>query len=133
MQTPSIYRDLRPTLILLFCLGFDIFPKSANRSLLKFIRRIINILQYMFLSCIWLNSLLYRLYNAWLMMIALTSLVEGGKIFSFCENYIKINTFLAQLMIYFSYTAFDLVVIVLMLRLCRSGTSFQVFFCHFLF
>jgi hypothetical protein len=60
---PTIYRSLCPTLILLFCLGFDLFPKIHNKSItLRICRRFINILQYVFLLSIWLMGVTFRLF-----------------------------------------------------------------------
>jgi hypothetical protein len=61
----SIHRDLRPTLILLFCLGFDLFPHlKFNQTPKALLRLIVNIFQYLFLFILWTDCVLYKIYDA---------------------------------------------------------------------
>jgi hypothetical protein len=102
-----IYRNLRPTLILLFCFGFDLFPPTESGFCMRLIRRCINFVQYTFLVILWLNTLIYR------------------TTFTLYESILGVRTLseAATASVGASFILFDLFVIAFLIRMSRSGQS----------
>jgi hypothetical protein len=110
METISIYRDLRPTLILLFCLGFDLFPRNKDAHIfIKSIRRLINILQYVFLALIWLNCVLYKIYFG-----VTTGLADINSLVT-ASSYLIVNVF----------TVFDIFAILFFIRMMYTSLFYS--------
>jgi hypothetical protein len=74
-----IYYQLFPTLFLLFCLGFDFFPPSKQKAI-QYVRTFITALQYIFLLFVWLQTVLYRVYEGCTYFVQISSLAGCAQI-----------------------------------------------------